>query len=122
MVLLLGHHNPRAVATISICAVFGLLAFTAIVFRLWARRLKKAVLCFNDYAILVALVNISFSLPWRMPILTNREVFAAGLAIVIILGMLNRIRDSSSFTQHHSGSKRWIRPTCAVVDAGGVGN
>lgn len=122
MALLLGHHNPRGVATISICVVFGLLAFAATSLRLWARRLKKTGLCFNDYAIFVALVSSSFNISWKMLKLTMCEMFAEGLVITVILGMLSRAKVSSSTTQCPRASNWWIRPTCAVINASGIGH
>lgn len=49
--------SPRAIKNVVLCVTFLLLAATAIALRIWARRIKGSVLCFNDYVILAALVG-----------------------------------------------------------------
>lgn len=49
--------NSRGIALIVVESIAILLAIVAICLRIWARRIKRSVLCFNDYAVLVALVS-----------------------------------------------------------------
>lgn len=48
--------SPRAIKNIVICIIFLVLATAAVILRIWARRIKGSSLCFNDYAVLAALV------------------------------------------------------------------
>lgn len=49
--------NPKGAEWIAIETPFLLLALAAVALRLWARKLKRRTLEFNDYAILVAIVR-----------------------------------------------------------------
>lgn len=48
--------NKWATAIVSSWLIFGVMATVAVALRLWARRIKKMSLAFNDYAIILALV------------------------------------------------------------------
>ncbi len=56
-----GQVSPRAIKNIVLCVTFLVLAATAIALRIWARKIKGSFLCFNDYAILAALVRDNHS-------------------------------------------------------------
>lgn len=49
--------NPTAIVRISVKSVLLVLDILAVALRLWARRIKRNSLAFNDYAILFALVG-----------------------------------------------------------------
>ncbi len=49
--------NPKGAERIAVETPFLLLAFVTVALRLWARKLKRRTLEFNDYAILVAMVR-----------------------------------------------------------------
>jgi branched-subunit amino acid transport protein len=49
--------NPKGTEWIAVETPFLLLALVAVALRLWARKLKRRTLEFNDYAILVAIVR-----------------------------------------------------------------
>ena len=53
--------NGRARALLGASILFLILPPIFVALRIWARRLKRTPLCFNDYAIIVALVS-TFSL------------------------------------------------------------
>ena len=55
----LSQNNPQGFTILITCSVFAGLAVIAVVLRLWSRKIRKAKLCLNDYAILVALVGTS---------------------------------------------------------------
>jgi hypothetical protein len=48
--------SSQGITLIIICAVFLVPAVAAVGLRIWARRIQRVPLCFNDYAILLALV------------------------------------------------------------------
>jgi len=48
--------SPRAIKNIILGIIFLVLATTSVILRIWARRIKGSSLCFNDFAILAALV------------------------------------------------------------------
>ncbi len=49
--------SPRAIKNVVLCIAFLVLAATAVALRIWARRIKSSLSCFNDHAILAALVR-----------------------------------------------------------------
>jgi hypothetical protein len=51
--------NSQGVMVVAVSAIFEAFAITAVALRMWSRRLKKASLAANDYAILLALVRQS---------------------------------------------------------------
>jgi hypothetical protein len=50
--------DQLGISVIIVDVLFLALAALAICFRLWARRMTKKPLCFNDYAVIVALVSL----------------------------------------------------------------
>ena len=55
----LSKDNPQGLMVVVICTVFTILAAASTILRLWSRRIKRARLRTNDYAILAALVGIN---------------------------------------------------------------
>ena len=51
--------NPKGLASVSEETVLLALDFLAVGLRIWARRIRRRSLAFNDYAIIFALVNIT---------------------------------------------------------------
>ena len=49
--------NGRARALLGAYVLFLILPAIFVTLRIWARRLKRTPLCFNDYAIILALVS-----------------------------------------------------------------
>ncbi|KAF2834965.1 hypothetical protein M501DRAFT_983237 [Patellaria atrata CBS 101060] len=56
------HNSPSAAKQITILLVFEIFAIIAIILRLWARRIKKISLVFNDYVLLCALFFLTVAL------------------------------------------------------------
>lgn len=52
--------DSLGIALLIVDFVFIALAAIAILLRVWARRIQKASLCLNDYAVMVAWVSTAF--------------------------------------------------------------
>ena len=56
--------SPRAIKIIVVAVVFLTLGLFSVALRIWARKIKGQALMFNDYAMLAALVEVSFLQPF----------------------------------------------------------
>ena len=83
-------HQGRARALLGGFVLLTILPPIFVLFRVWARRLKRTPLCFNDYTIIVAMVLTQAQAVIGLLILRYFKVFACGFDVNFIISTLNK--------------------------------
>ena len=83
-------HQGRARALLGASLIFLVLPPIFVALRLWARRLKRTSLCFNDYAIIFAMVSTLLKVFTNLLVLTLPKIFTCGYNVNSAVGKLTQ--------------------------------
>ena len=83
-------HQGRPRALLGGLVLLTTLPPVFVLFRIWARRLKRTPLCFNDYTIIAAMVFVQAQAVFDLLILRYFKVFACGFDVNSIISTLNK--------------------------------
>ena len=83
-------HQGRARALLGGLVLLTTLPPVFVLLRVWARRLKRTPLCFNDYTIIAAMVLVQAQAVVDLLILRYFKVFACGFDVNAIISTLNK--------------------------------
>lgn len=83
-------HQGRARALLGGLVLLTTLPPIFVLSRVWARRLKRTPLCFNDYTIIAAMVLVQAHVIVDLLILRYFKVFACGFDVNSVISTLNK--------------------------------